>query len=261
MKIGIQISSVKKYLQTPADVLESFKKCAKIGYKYIQIQWISPSVPNEAIRDALLESGLECVGTQESFKEVFPNIDKYIAMNKMWGGKYVCSSATGIESTLKTVGECLYAAKQLNQMAEQLKDAGLIYALHLNSPHIAEVEVGGKTSLDIIMENTSDDVQLNLDMYHIKTSGNDPVEWIKKSAGRADMTHFKDYKKVGANTVLCPVGQGVIEWEAIIKACEETDVKYCFAEQESWEKDAFECLDECYQYIKYIKSKLKLAGE
>ena len=255
MKIGIQISSVKKYLQTPADVLESFKKCAKIGYKYIQIQWISPDVPNEAIRDALLESGLECVGTQESFKEVFPNINKYIAMNKMWGGKYVCSSATGIESGFKTVDECLIAAKQFNQMAERLKDAGLIYALHLNSSHI--VEIGGRTSFDIIMENTSGDVQFNLDMYHIKTSGSDPVEWIKKSAGRADMAHFKDYKKAGPNTVLCPVGQGVIEWEDIIKACEETNVKYCFAEQESWEKDAFECLDECYRYI---KSKLNLAG-
>jgi hypothetical protein len=38
MKIGIQISSVKKYLQTPADVLESFKKCAEIGYNmFLQI--------------------------------------------------------------------------------------------------------------------------------------------------------------------------------------------------------------------------------
>jgi sugar phosphate isomerase/epimerase len=248
MKIGIQISSVKKYLQTPADVLESFEKCAKIGYKYIQIQWISPGVPNEAIRDALLESGLECVGTQESFIEVFPNIDKYIAMNKMWGGKYICSSATGMENTFKTVDECLDAAKQFNKMAERLKGEGLIFAFHPHNSII--VEIDGKTSLDIIMENTSDDVQFNLDMYHIQTSGNDPVEWIKKSAGRVDMTHFKDYKTIRSNTILCPVGQGDIEWKAIIKACEETNVKYCFAEQESWGKDAFECLDECYQYIK-----------
>lgn len=47
------------------------------------------------------------------------------------------------------------------------------------------------------MENTSRDVKFNLDMYHIKTSGNDPVEWIRKAAGRADMTHFKDYRKAG----------------------------------------------------------------
>jgi sugar phosphate isomerase/epimerase len=248
MEIGIQISSVKKYLQTPANVLKSLKKCANIGYKCIQIQWISPDVPNEAIRDALLESGLECIGTQESFKEVFPNIDKYIAKNKMWNGKYICSSATGMENTFATVLECLDAAKQFNKMAKRLKDEGLIFAFHPHNSTI--VEVGGKTSLDIILENTSGDVQINLDMYHIQTSGNDPAEWIKKTAGRADMAHFKDYKTVRSNTVLCPVGQGVIRWEDIIKACKETNVKYCFAEQESWEKDAFECLGECYQYIK-----------
>ncbi|MCL2815212.1 MAG: sugar phosphate isomerase/epimerase [Oscillospiraceae bacterium] len=246
--IGIQISSVKKYLQTTADVLDSFKKCSKIGYKYIQIQWISASVPNEAIRDALLESGLECVGTQESYKEVFPNIEKYIKMNQMWGGKYICSSATGMENTFSSVDECLNAAEQFNKMAERIKGEGLIFAFHPHNSHI--VEIDGRTSLDIIMENTSDDVQLNLDMYHIKTSGNDPVEWLGKSAGRADMTHFKDYKAEGSKTILCPVGQGVIEWTDIFKACGKTGVKYCFAEQEEWGKDAFECLEESYQYIK-----------
>ena len=248
MKIGIQISSVKKYLQTPADVLESFKKCAKIGYKYIQIQWISPNVPNEAIRDALLESGLECVGTQESFSEVFPNIDKYIAMNRMWSGKYVCTSATGMENTFSSVGECMSAANRFNEMAKHLKSAGLIFAFHPHNSHI--VSVGGKTSLDIIMENTSGDVQFNLDTYHIKTSGSDPAEIIRKSAGRADMIHFKDYMTVGAQTILYPVGQGDIEWESVFRACDETGVKFCFAEQEEWGKDAFECLAECYQYIK-----------
>jgi hypothetical protein len=124
--IGIQISSIKKYLQTSADVLESFKKCAQIGYKYIQIQWISPSVPNEAIRVALLESGLECVGIQESYKEIFPNIDKYIKMNRILGGRYICSSATGMENTFNSANECLIAAEQFNKMAERLKKEEMI---------------------------------------------------------------------------------------------------------------------------------------
>ncbi len=251
IKIGVQISSVKKYLQTPADVLESFKKCAKIGYKYIQIQWIAPNVPNEVIHNALLESGLECIGTQESYKEIFLNIKKYITMNQMWGGKYICSSATGMENTFSSVDECLDAAEEFNKMAERLKREGLKFAFHPHNSHI--VKIDDRTSLDIIMENTSEDVQFNLDMYHIKTSGNDPVKWIRKAAGRADLTHFKDYRKIGSRTILCPVGQGVIEWADIYKACNETDVKYCFAEQENWEKDAFECLADCYQYINAIK--------
>jgi len=247
-KIGIQISSVKKLLQTPENVRETFKKCAGIGYKYIQIQWIAPNVPNEAIRDALLDSRLECVGTQESYKEVFPNIEKYIMMNQMWGGKYICSSATGMENTFSSVGECFDAAEQFNKMGERLKNEGLIFAFHPANSHI--VGFDGKTSLDIIMENTSENVQFNLDTYHIKTSGGDPAEWIKKTAGRADMIHFKDYKSVRSNNVLCPLGQGDTEWVDIIKACKETGVKYCFAEQEGLEKDAFKYLEESYKFMK-----------
>lgn len=250
-KVGIQISSVKKYLQTPADVLASFQKCAEIGYQYIQIQWIAPAVPNEAIRDALLESGLVCVGTQESYREIFPNIEKYIAMNQLWGGEYVTTSATGMENSFRTVDECLRAAAEFNKMAARLKKEGLKFAFHPHNAHI--IQIGERTSLDILMENTSADVQLNLDLYHLHTAGQDPVAWLKKAAGRADLTHFKDYKPAGSQTVLCPVGQGVIAWADIYKACCETGVKYCFAEQEHWEKDAFECLADCYHYINSLK--------
>lgn len=51
LKLGVQISSVRKYLQTPEDVLESFRKVHKIGYNAVQIQWISPDVSNEFIND------------------------------------------------------------------------------------------------------------------------------------------------------------------------------------------------------------------
>ena len=168
-------------------------------------------------------------------------------MNQMWEGKYVCTSATGMENTFSSVGECMSAAKRFNEMAELFKSAGLMFAFHPHNSHM--VKIGGKMSLDIIMENTSDDVQFNLDTYHIKTSGSDPAEWITKAAGRVDMMHFKDYRTAGSQTILYPVGQGVIEWSSIFGACEETGVKYCFAEQEEWGKNAFECLAECYQYI------------
>lgn len=51
-KLGIQISSVKDYLQTPEEVLESFRKVSDIGYETIQIQWINPEVPIEFIQAA-----------------------------------------------------------------------------------------------------------------------------------------------------------------------------------------------------------------
>ena len=74
-QVGIQISSVREYLQTPQDVLASFRKVSEIGYRIIQIQWISPDVPMDFIRDALEETQLYCVGTQDYYDLVVPHLD------------------------------------------------------------------------------------------------------------------------------------------------------------------------------------------
>jgi sugar phosphate isomerase/epimerase len=55
-----------------------------------------------------------------------------------------------------------------------------------------------------------------------------------------EFVHFKDYciAPDGSET-LVPVGQGVTDWSAAVDACRETGVRWAFAEQERWEKDAF----------------------
>jgi sugar phosphate isomerase/epimerase len=248
-KIGVQISSVKKYLQTPEDVMESFKKCAEIGYKYIQIQWINPEVPMEAIHDALKESGLISMGTQDSYSNVIPRLDEIIRMNKLWGSRHVCIGGMGIEERFLTEEGCLGLAKEFNGIAAKLREHGMLLVFHPLASNFRKY--GKKTSIDIIMENTDQDIQIGLDVFHIKAAGYDTVSWIHKVKGRMDLLHFKDfYIASSAKPTLTPVGSGMIEWDEIFEACRETAVPYCFAEQEDWEKDAFECLADSYKFIK-----------
>ena len=48
---------------------------------------------------------------------------------------------------------------------------------------------------------------------------------------------------------MTPVGQGLIGWPDIAKACQKAGVRWALAEQESWDKDAFVCARESYQYM------------
>ena len=52
-----------------------------------------------------------------------------------------------------------------------------------------------------------------------------------------------------------PVIHGEINWEPIIDATIETGIKYAFAEQETFEKEPFECLTESYEYL--VKNGIK----
>jgi len=245
-RIGIQISSVRKYLQTPQDVLDSFRKVSASGYRFIQIQWIAPEVPAEFIHDALKETHLECIGTQDYFDVVVPQLDEVVAQNDLWGGQYVCVS--GIPERYHSYEGCLAFARELDQLALRLEGQGKILNFH---PRAADVlAFDGKNSLEVILEHTHAPFQYLLDVYHLVKAGFDAVDWIHRVQGRNDLIHFKDFRRnPDGSEVLVPVGQGCIDWEPIFRACIETGVKYAFAEQESWLKDPFECLGECYTYI------------
>lgn len=245
-RIGVQISSVRKYLQTPEDVMESFRKVSKIGYKAIQIQWISSDVPAGFINEALKETQLNCIGTQDYYDEVTSNLDEIIKMNDLWGGTYICVS--GIPERFHSFQGCMSFAAELTQIAKRLEEAGKILIFHPR--HQEFMSYGGKVALEILLENTTDNCQVELDLYHVKKAGFDPVDWIYKVKGRMDLVHFKDMAVApDGKEVLTPVGQGIIKWEDIFQACMQTGVRYCFAEQESWQKDPFECLKDSYDFI------------
>lgn len=245
-KAGIQISSVRKYLQTPADVLDSFRKVSAIGYRIIQIQWISPAVPAEFIRDALIETKMQSVGTQDYYDEVVPQLDAWITMNDLWGSANICVS--GIPERYRSLEGCLAFAAELNRISERLEQQGKILSFHPRS--VDMIHFGEQNSLELLRDRTRPEMQFCLDVYHLVKAGLDPVAWIHSVQGRCDLIHFKDGKTgPDGKEALTPVGQGSITWEPVFRACEATGVQYGFAEQESWQKDPFECLKESYDYL------------
>jgi len=62
-------------------------------------------VPIGFIRDALEETHLYCVGTQDYYDVVVPQLGKVIEMNDLWGGTYICVS--GIPERYRSREGCL----------------------------------------------------------------------------------------------------------------------------------------------------------
>ena len=246
MKIGIQISSLREFLQTSEGVRESFRAMSAIGYRVIQMQWVSPSVPIEVVKDALDESELLCIGTQGSYDEVIPNLDSVVTMNELWGGHSICVS--GIPERFLSADGIVRFAAELDETARRLRDRGKVLVFHPRSQEFAPF--GGRAALEIVMDNTDDAVQVGLDLYHVNKAGHDPVAWVHAAKARMEWAHFKD-GMAGPDGVerLMPIGQGSIAWQPIIEACTAAGVKWGFAEQERWQKDPIECLAESYEYL------------
>lgn len=245
-KLGIQISSLRDYLQTPEDVTESFKKVSEIGYQFIQIQWINPEIPRAFIQAALKENKLKCLGTQDRFDDVVENLDTVILDNALWGGTYV--TVSGIPDEYHSYKGILDFCKELNRLSKYVEMKGMILAFHPRSKDV--FDYSKQNSLEIIFENTRPEMQFLLDIYQIISADLDPIAWIHKVKGRNDLIHFKDGTTLSSGQeILKPIGKGSIDWKPIFEATLETDIHYAFAEQETFDKEPFTCLKESYDYL------------
>lgn len=244
--LGFQASSLKPYLTTQKDLLYAFHRLSDMGYKYLQLQWIDAAVPLEYTAQALQETGLTCIATQDGFEAVRDNFDYYLRMNTLWGSKSLCVSAIPKEQ-MSPEGLVAFAA-QMKSFAKALGKQNLSLTFHPLSYNFRPVN--GISALDTVMELMPREVGLTFCIMQAVQAGIDPVSILERYRGRIEICHFKDYViSPDGKTYLTPVGQGQIDWPPIFEACRRTGVAWGLAEQESWQKDAFDCARESFDYI------------
>ncbi|QDZ87987.1 sugar phosphate isomerase/epimerase family protein [Priestia megaterium] len=111
---------------------------------------------------------------------------------------------------------------------------------------------------------------LCLDTGHLYYSKMDPLEWLQKCSDRLDYIHFKDidlnvYKQVMEERirffdacgkgVMCPIGQGVIDYNSIHKLLKEINYHgYITIEQERDPRNSDTSLHDVKQSVDYLKS-------
>ena len=250
-EIGYQLSSITPFLDTQENIRDSFRKLADIGYRHVQLQGVPACIPNEVIVEALEESGLNFVATQEDYALGFGDdpqagIDRAVAV----GAKYlVCALMPKTVDSPESLEEF---AADLTCIADDAKAAGLIFAFHPIGTDYREMD--GQPVYLRLMNLLPDHVQLTFCVAAAHAAGVDPAEVFERFAGRMDLVHFKDTaEQPDGSEHMMPLGQGSHDWSPILKAADEAGAKYVFAEQERWLKDAFECAAESHAYLTSIR--------
>lgn len=111
---------------------------------------------------------------------------------------------------------------------------------------------------------------LCLDTGHLYYSKMDPIEWLRDHADRLDYIHFKDinldiYQQVMgehirffdacAKGVMCPIGQGIIDYQTINKLLKEINYHgYITIEQERDPRNSGTSLRDVKQSLDFLKS-------
>ena len=133
-------------------------------------------------------------------------------------------------------------AEKLNRAGEVCQQSGIQLSYH---HHAFEFQPMEDTSpLQLLLEHTDPTLMhLQVDVFWASVAGHNPAQFIRKIADKrpVSLLHLKDKKADLSSTFLDsslpsdafqPVGSGVLDFEAIIRAAEEVGVKHCFVEQD-----------------------------
>lgn len=248
MEIGAQLYTVRDYCKNINDFAETLKKVADIGYKTVQV---SGTCAFEAdwLKEELAKNDLRCVITHTAPDKIRDLTEQVIADHKTFGCQYV---GIGCAPNAFQNGEA--DMKALCEIIEKVSDPfaanGLLLMYH-NHALDFQRSVDGRRYFDRLVEDYGpSQIGFTLDTYWVQAGGLTVPDTIRKLSGRVPCVHLKDMAVKGNNAIMAPVGWGNLDFDAILKACEDAGAKYLLVEQDDcYEENPFDCLKKSYEFL------------
>jgi sugar phosphate isomerase/epimerase len=257
---GAQMYSVRTLTQTAENLDATLGALAKMGYSTVQLSGQNPNLDPALVKGLLDKHGLTCPATHISFKEMEEDLPKVIARHKLWSCPYPGIGAMPREYAGSAEGVRAFA-KKASEIGKRLKDEGLTFIYHNHAFEFQKFD--GTTGMDILFDGLKD-AQFEIDVYWVQSGGADPVEWIRKVAGRMDVVHFKEMagrlpdEKNRSMTEMVPIGEGNLNWKKIMAACDETGVKIAFIEQDNAvDTDPLDCMRRSFENLSRMGGRFK----
>ncbi|MBC8062655.1 MAG: sugar phosphate isomerase/epimerase [Clostridiaceae bacterium] len=241
LPIGLQLYSIKDEIEK--NFIEALKKVAKIGYSGVEFAGYG-GLSSSELKNLLQELGLKACGSHVSLGLLINDIDSVIEYNLEIGNPYIiCPNA---EYNSKEDFEKM--AETLNRLGIKCKAKGILLGYHNHGHEFQEFQ--GEYGLDIIYKNTDRDlVKAEIDTYWVQHAGLNPVEFMKKYAGRCDLIHIKDMEIVNGEKRSTEIGNGIINIKAIINEAEDQGTKWLIVEQEFFNKSSIESVELGYKNL------------
>ncbi len=243
----MQLYTVRDFCKTLPDLTMSLKKIKAIGYTTVQISSLGPMDP-KVVAKTVEDAGLTVSATHCNWQEFLEDLDGLVERHRLWKCRHAAvGTLPGVYYSLEGLKRFV---DELAPVAQKLAAAGMDFSYH--NHHKELMRFGEKTWLNLLYEQASpDQLKAEIDTYWIQAGGGDPALWVRKMSGRQPLLHLKDMSVSPQKEVrFAPVGEGNLNWPAILEAARQGGVEYYLVEQDStYEADPFECLATSYRNL------------
>ncbi len=244
--LAAQLYTVREFTKTPADIAQTMKKVKAMGYDAVQTSALGP-IGAEELRKVVDGEGLTICATHVSHEALRDDVESQIEYHKTIGCENVAIG--GVPGDYRTGEGYARFAKEGTEIGRKLAAAGLTFSYHNHSHEFTKFD--GRLGMDIIYQDSDPQYLLaELDTYWVQHGGGDPAAWIDKLSDRIVLLHLKDMVVHDHKQIFAEIGEGNLNWDAILKAARAAGTKWYIVEQDTCQRDPFESLEISLENLK-----------
>ena len=223
MEYGLQLYSIRDI--TKDDLDGALRQVSEMGYKFVEFAGFFGHSAQE-VKAMLDKYGLKVSGTHTGWQEVAEHFEETVAYHKAIGNKNIIIPGCDL-STQEKLDEFV---KMANEFQPKLAAEGIRFGYHNHAHEFAKD--GDDVLMDVLMENTEKEIFAEFDVFWVAYAGYDPVEYIRRYAGRQPLMHLKELAADRRANV--ELGTGVLDFAAIIRAGQQAGTEHFIIEQEEY---------------------------
>lgn len=254
-RVGLEIYSLRR--EAEKDLPATLALIRKFGFTELEV---STGYGRSAadFRRLLDDAGLRATSMMAEYARLDKQIDAVAADAHALGAEYVVCSTIPHKKQL-TAEDCYRAIGEFARWGETLSGADLRLCYHTHGIEFAKSSDG--TLFDTLVKRTDTKfVNFEMDIFWIVFAFQDPVKMLHRYPGRFPLMHVKDMRKDtprggSPGDVLeeasVPLGTGILDIPAILRAAEKTGVRHYYIEDEA--VDAARQIPESLRYLESVR--------
>jgi sugar phosphate isomerase/epimerase len=237
LRPGLELYSVRNEMDR--DVPGALAMVRRMGFAEVEVAMLHGLSANQ-FAAALKAAGLKATSMAAGYEDLQTRLDLVKERAEAFSVQWVMLGWIPHSGEF-TREDAKRVAREMNEWSESLRGKGLRLAYH---PHGYEFRPqAGETAFDVLLkESNSKTVFFEIDTFWAEVAGQNCAQLIARLGSRVRLLHLKDLRK-GAKTGVftgsaadedsVAVGDGVIDWQAVLAAARKARVERYFIEDES----------------------------
>lgn len=227
LPIAAQVYSVRE--EAAADFDGTMKALAGMGYDGVELAGLYGKSPEE-IRASLDKWGIKAVSAHVPYEAFAQDLEKTVETYQKLGCRFLAIPSLGRE---RWYGGEKYreTLSELSAIAQKCEEEGIQLLYHNHDFEFARTQDGGCQLDAFYGEKETAGIAAQLDLCWVKVGGADPVDYLRRYAGRCPVVHVKDFVREDG-VVLVALGDGQLGVREVLDQACESGAQWLVVEQD-----------------------------